>query len=258
MARPFCARGFLDKIVMMDDPGFEILYEQGPCLAVNKPSGLLTQAPPGIDSLELRIKNFIFKRGHPYDTVYLGIPHRLDRPASGAMVFCTKRRAARRLAEQFEDRQVTKIYWACVEGQIAPEENTWEDYILKVPGKPQAEVVSAGIAQARLAVLHYRVLDAGRWGSWLEIRLETGRTHQVRIQAASRGHPLLGDAQYGSGIPFGVQHEDLRLRAIALHARVLEFKHPVSKEMVSITAPVDENWKQITCNPEYNILNPEP
>jgi 23S rRNA pseudouridine1911/1915/1917 synthase len=232
----------------MDDPGFQILYEHGPCLAVNKPSGLLTQAPPGIDSLELRIKNFILKRGHPYDFVYLGIPHRLDRPASGAMVFCTKRRAARRLAEQFERREVNKTYWACVAGQVAPESGTWEDYILKVPGKPQAEVVAPGLPQSRLAVLHYRVLGASPWGSWLEIRLETGRTHQVRIQAASRGYPLLGDAQYGSKIPFGIQYDDLRLRAIALHARILDFKHPMTKEMVSITAPVDENWKHISCN----------
>ncbi len=235
----------MDRIVKMEDHGFQILYEQGPCLAVNKPSGVLTQAPPGIDSLEQRIKNFIFKRGHPYETVYLGIPHRLDRPASGAMVFCTKRRAARRLAEQFEERVVNKIYWACVEGQVEAEEGTWEDYILKVPGKAQAEVVGAGIAQSRQAVLHYRVLGVGAWGSWLEIRLETGRTHQVRVQAASRGHPLLGDAQYGSEIPFGRQYEDLRLRAIALHAHLLEFKHPMSKEMVSITAPVDENWRKI-------------
>jgi 23S rRNA pseudouridine1911/1915/1917 synthase len=240
-----CILSFTDKIIRMNDPGFQILYEQGPCLAVNKPSGLLTQAPPGIDSLETRIKNFLKERGHPYEFVYLGVPHRLDRPASGAVVFCTKRRAARRLAEQFQERLVNKIYWACVEGHVAPETSTWEDYIRKVPGNLQAEVVAPGLPQARLAVLHYRVLSVGPWGSWLEIRLETGRTHQVRIQAASRGYPLLGDAQYGSKIPFGPQYEDNRLRAIALHARVLEFKHPMTKEMVSITAPVDDNWKEI-------------
>jgi 23S rRNA pseudouridine1911/1915/1917 synthase len=243
----------------MDNPDFQILYEQGPCLAVNKPAGLLTQAPPGIDSLELRIKNFIRDRGHPYDFVYLGVPHRLDRPASGAMVFCTKRRAARRLAEQFEERLVNKIYWACVEGHVTPESGTWEDHLRKVPGNPQAEVVAPGLPQARHAVLHYRVLGAGQWGSWLEIRLETGRTHQVRIQAASRGHPLLGDAQYGSTIPFGAQHEDQRLKAIALHARILEFKHPMTKEMVSITAPTDENWDNASCGLVlHNQTNPEP
>jgi 23S rRNA pseudouridine1911/1915/1917 synthase len=249
-----------DKIKKMNDHGFDILYEEGPCLAVNKPAGLLTQAPPGIDSLELRIKNFIKQRGHPYDFVYLGVPHRLDRPASGSIVFCTKRRAARRLAEQFEERSVNKIYWACVEGRVSPESGTWQDYLRKVPGNPQAEVVSPDSPQARLAVLHYRVLDAFESGSWLEIRLETGRTHQIRIQAASRGHPLLGDAQYGSTIAFGPQHEDQRLRAIALHARLLEFKHPMTKEMVSITAPVDENWKNTICenfsaNPQY-FINP--
>ncbi len=213
----------------MDNHGFQILYEEGPCLVVNKPPGLLTQAPPGIDSLELRIKNFLKLRGHPYDFVYLGVPHRLDRPASGAIVFCTKRRAARRLAEQFEQRLVNKIYWACVEGHVAPQTGDWQDYIRKAPGNPQAEILAPGLPQARLAVLHYRVLGTGPWGSWLEVRLETGRTHQVRIQAASRGHPLLGDAQYGSTIPFGPQHEDRRLRAIALHARTLEFKHPMTK-----------------------------
>jgi 23S rRNA pseudouridine1911/1915/1917 synthase len=230
----------------MNNDGFQILYEEGPCLAVNKPAGLLTQAPPGIDSLEVRIKDFIKKRGHPYDFVYLGVPHRLDRPASGAIVFCTKRRAARRLAEQFEERLVNKIYWACVEGIVTPQSGTWEDYLRKVFGKPCAEVVAQDLPQARSAVLHYRTLGVCQWGSWLEIRLETGRTHQVRIQAASRGHPLLGDTQYGATIPFGVQYDDDRLRAIALHARVLEFKHPMTKEPVSITAPVDDNWQKIS------------
>jgi 23S rRNA pseudouridine1911/1915/1917 synthase len=228
----------------------EILYEEGPCLAVNKPPGLLTQAPPGIDSLETRIKSFLRERGHPYDFVYLGVPHRLDRPASGAIVFCTKRRAARRLAEQFEQRLVNKIYWACVEGCVEPQTGIWQDYIRKVPGNPQAEIVDPGLPQARLAVLHYRVLAVGPWGSWLEIRLETGRTHQVRVQAASRGHPVLGDAQYGSVAAFGSQHEDHRLRAIALHARTLEFQHPMTKQPVSISAPVDDNWGQILATSE--------
>lgn len=226
----------------MNEHGFDILYEEGPCLVVNKPAGLLTQAPPGIDSMELRIKELIRHRGHPYDFVYLGVPHRLDRPASGAMVFCTKRRAAHRLSKQFEERSVNKIYWAFVEGRVSPQTGTWQDYLRKIPGNPQAEVVAQGLPQAQLAVLHYQVLAVEDIGSWLEIRLETGRTHQIRIQAASRSHPLLGDFQYGSKIPFGPQHEDQRLRAIALHARVLEFKHPMSKEPVSITAPTDINW----------------
>jgi 23S rRNA-/tRNA-specific pseudouridylate synthase len=218
------------------DRGFDILYEQGPCLVVNKPAGLPTQAPPGIDSLEVRIKAFLQQRdAQPYG-VYLGVPHRLDRPASGAMVFATRIGPTRKLAKQFERREVKKLYWACVAGRPDPPEGTWQDCLRKVYGKPQAEVVPADHPEARLAVLHYRTLASTPWGSWLEIELETGRTHQVRIQAAS------GDFQYGSTVPFGPQPADERRRAIALHARTLAFRHPLGKQWVSVTAPAPEYW----------------
>jgi 23S rRNA pseudouridine1911/1915/1917 synthase len=222
--------------------GFQLLYEDGPCLVVCKPPGLPTQAPPGIDSLEVRIKDFLRKRDNPPHEVYLGVPHRLDRPASGAMVFGTRRRATQKLARQFEHREVKKLYWALVEGQPDPAAGTWQDFLRKVYGKPQAEVVAAGHPDGRLAVMHYRTLAVMESGAWLEIELETGRTHQVRIQAASRGHPVLGDFQYGSQVPFGPQHADERLRAIALHARMLAFRHPVGKQPVSVTAPTPEFW----------------
>jgi 23S rRNA pseudouridine1911/1915/1917 synthase len=230
----------------MQETELDILYEDGPCLVFNKPSGLPTQAPPGIDCLEVRIKRMLGRRtGRAAAEVYLGVPHRLDRTASGAIVFCTRRRPTRRLAEQFERRLVKKWYWAAVEGQVAPAEGLWEDHLRKIYGVPRAEIVPPDHPEGRLAVLHYRVLAAGAFGSLLEIRLETGRTHQVRVQAASRGHPLLGDALYGSAIPFGPHYEDQRLRAIALHARCLEFRHPVSKQWISVTAPAGKAWKEI-------------
>ena len=225
------------------EPGFEILYEVGPCLVVCKPPGVLTQAPPGVDSLEVRIKEFLQARDGGTDA-YLGVPHRLDRPASGVLVLAKDLRTTRKLGSQFELRRVHKVYWARVEGQVEPETGMWEDHVLKVPGEPRAEVVAPGHPQGRRAVLHYRVLKATAGGTWLEIELETGRTHQIRIQAASRGHPVLGDFQYGSTVPFGPQYEDVRLRAIALHARSLTFRHPVTREMVSITAPLAEYWEQ--------------
>jgi len=223
-------------------PGFEILYEQGPCLAVAKPPGLLTQAPPGIDSLETRIKSFLILRENKPGKAYLGVPHRLDRPASGAMVFAKHVRAARRLSEQFEERRVKKVYWACVEGPVEPGEGTWTDFVRKVPDEARAEIVDSNHPEGRIAVLHYRTVQAATWGTWLEIELETGRTHQIRIQAASRGHPVLGDVQYGSGVPFGPQPADVRLRAIALHARRMEFEHPMTRDAVSVEAPTPDFW----------------
>lgn len=224
---------------------FQILYEEGPCLVVCKPPGLPTQAPPGIDSLEVRIKAFLKDRDAPPHDVYLGVPHRLDRPASGAMVFATRRRAAQKLSRQFEYREVRKTYWACVQGRVDPLEGIWQDHLRKVYGKPQAEVVPADHPEAKIAVLRYRTLGSTDFGSVLEIELETGRTHQIRIQAASRGYPLLGDFQYGSTIPFGPQYADERLLAIALHARTLAFQHPATKQPVSVTAPTPEFWPTI-------------
>jgi RluA family pseudouridine synthase len=226
----------------MTESGLETLYEEGPCLVVNKPAGLLTQAPPGIDSLELRLKDMSRARRGKDGNVYLGVPHRLDRPASGAIVFAWHARAARRLAKQFERRQVQKTYWCCVAGTVEPAAGTWIDYVRKVPGEPLAQVVPEGHPEARVAVLHYRALGHTPYGAWLEITLETGRTHQVRIQAASRGYPVLGDVAYGSTVPFGPQFEDPRLRGIALHARVLVFRHPMTGEPVSITAPTSAAW----------------
>ncbi len=226
----------------MNSPPFDLLYESGPCLVVRKPAGLLTQAPPGIDSIEARIKAWIKQRDQKPGKVYLGVPHRLDRPVSGAMIFARHARAARRLSEQFEGRLIRKIYWACVEGVVDPGEGTWVDFVRKVPGEPRAELVSAEHPEGRRAVLHYKVRARAAWGTWLEIELETGRTHQVRIQASARGHAVLGDALYGSTVPFGVAHEDERLRAIALHGRSITFRHPMSQEMVTIEAAVTDDW----------------
>jgi 23S rRNA pseudouridine1911/1915/1917 synthase len=162
---------------------------------------------------------------------------------SGVIVFARHVRAARRISEQFEGRLVRKIYWACVTGQVSPPEGTWRDWLIKVYGQPRAEVVAEDHPHARPAVLHYRTLGQTPHGSWLEIELETGRTHQVRVQSASRGHPVLGDALYGSQVAFGEQFEDERLRSIALHARQLEFRHPMTQEPVTLVAPLPDTWR---------------
>jgi 23S rRNA pseudouridine1911/1915/1917 synthase len=228
-------------------PTLDILYDDGPVLVVNKPCGVLTQAPAGIDSLEIRVKEFFRRReGKPADAnIYLGLPHRLDRPVSGAIVLARHVRAAQRLSAQFENRTVSKAYWAFVEGAVTPEEGTWTDYLHKRHGMAQAEVVDASHPAAKHAVLHYRVMWQGPTGAWLEIELETGRTHQIRVQAASRGHAVVGDSQYGSALPFGDPALELRDRPIALHARQLGFRHPMKDESVAIIAPLPPEWEAL-------------
>jgi len=229
----------------MNDLGFDILRETETYLVVSKHPGILTQAPLGIDSLEVQIKAFLKERDHIPGEVYLGLPPRLDRPASGVMLFGKTLKATNKLARQFEVRYVAKVYWTCVEGHVAPDAGTWRDFMRKVPGEPHAEVVAPDHPEGRIAVLHYHVLGRGPWGSWLQIKLETGRTHQIRLQTATRGHPVLGDAQYGSTVPFGPQYEDRRLRAIALHARSLTFREPGTNADISVVAPVSDDWRAL-------------
>lgn len=244
----------------------EILYDNGPCLVINKRAGVLTQAPAGIDSLEVQVKAFYREREAKEGNIYLGLPHRLDRPVSGAIVFARHVRAAQRISTQFENRTVTKVYWAVVEGDVAGDEGTWTDHLHKRHGMSQSIVVPEDDPRGKIAILRYRVLGRGQiaepsWlgrfdmatsarpsqdGSaiytWLEVELETGRTHQIRVQCASRGHAVIGDAQYGSTMPFGEQFEDERLRGIALHARQLGFNHPMTNEPVDVIAPTPPAW----------------
>jgi 23S rRNA pseudouridine1911/1915/1917 synthase len=223
--------------------GVEVIYEQGPCLVVNKPGGVLTQAVPGIDSMEARIKQAIkLQTGKTQGDVYLGVPHRLDRPVSGAILFARHVRATRRLAEQFEGRMVRKTYWALLEGPFAEERGTWRDFMRKIPGEPRAEIVDRQHPEARLAILDFQVRQRLPNATWIEIELQTGRTHQIRLQTAARGFPVIGDSQYGATREFGPQSDDLRERWIALHARSLSFRHPMTREPVTVQAPLPQPW----------------
>lgn len=227
----------------MQPVGFRILYEEGPCLAVAKPAGVLTQAPPYIDSLERRVKEFLRIRDARPGKVYLGIPHRLDRPVSGILVMAKHARAAKRLSQQFERRMIEKLYWAWLEGELGSEAGTWTDRVRKIPDQAQAEVVSEDEPEGRDAVLHYRVLVRQEARTLVEITLETGRYHQIRAQASHRRHPVVGDQLYGATTCFGPAREDERERSIALHARQLSFYHPMTREPVSLVADLPDYWE---------------
>jgi 23S rRNA pseudouridine1911/1915/1917 synthase len=229
---------------MSDDP--VILFEDNYCLAVAKPAGLLTQGvPPGLPTLEALVKDYLRHRYHKPGNVYLGIPHRLDRPVSGAIVFARNTKAARRLAEQFQQRQVAKVYWAAVEGDVQTPEGVWEDWLRKLPEEARAERSEPGTPGARQAVLRYRRLQPCAGGTLLELRPETGRMHQLRVQAALRGWPIRGDAAYGARLTFGPPAELPRDRIIALHARSLTFLHPIRYEPVTVVAPLPETWREL-------------
>lgn len=243
-----------------------LLLEDGPLLAFNKPAGLLTQGVPHgaqlaaggeIPTLESQVKAFLKSKYNKPAGVYLGIPHRLDRAVSGVVVFAKNSKAAARLAEQFRDRQVRKVYWALVETPPTAPAGTLEDWLLKDPAEAHVTVVPPGTAGAKLARLSYRVLPTlphNLGGKLLEIELETGRMHQIRVQLASRGWPIWGDLAYGATHPWAAptanaETADARLQTIALHARKLILQHPVRYDEVSIEAPLPEPW-QTALGPE--------
>ena len=239
-------------MVNPSDQTISIIRQTRQVIVVNKPNGLATQAPSGIDSLEFRVKRFLDgqrddrQQSTDGKAVYLGVPHRLDRPASGVIIFASDKPAARFLAEQFRERRVGKTYWALVTGHVDPKRGTWEDWMRKVPGEARSEICSPDFGGAQIARLHYQVLaetGAGALASCLlEIDLDTGRSHQIRVQAGSRQHPIVGDELYGSQEWFGPRVDDVRRRAIALHARHLEVADPAGGDTLSLVAPLGQDW----------------
>lgn len=233
-----------------DSTELKVLYFQQECLVLSKMGGILTQAPPGIESVESMVRrHFRNQNNVPLEeAVYVGMPHRLDRPASGAMLFAESKKVARKLSLQFEKRTVKKTYWAIVAGIDFESEGTWKDWMRKVPDKPESEICQENDSGAQLAELSYQVIVRDANYSLLQIKLETGRTHQIRLQTSSRGLPILGDAQYGSNVPFGPQTLDQRRRWIALHSRSIDFWHPKLHHPVLVTADVPECWLEFDCD----------
>ena len=215
-------------------PPPNIIYEQRGIIVFNKPPGLLTQAPPGIDSLELRARQFLMKRDNSPSKIYLTPIHRLDRCVSGIVVFARNVRAAKRVSAQFQNRTVEKKYLARVEGRIEFEGELLQDFMRKVPDEARSEIVAQDHPDAKNAELKFEVRDREDTATLVEIELLTGRTHQIRLQFASRGHSILGDSLYESKIPFGEQTVDLRLRQIALHAWRIKLDHPIDDEQVEL------------------------
>lgn len=222
-----------------------ILCEDGPLLAVIKPAGLLTQGvPDGLPSLEHWVRDYLRQTYQKPGNVYLGIPHRLDRPVSGVIVFARNSKAAARLAEQFRERQVRKWYLCVVEGVPAEAAGHLSDWLLKDAAAAHVSVVSPDTPQARLAELRYERLATDGERSLVRVELLTGRMHQIRVQLASRGWPILGDHQYGSTVEIRQPNlsETARGDVILLHAARLDLKHPIRYTPLTLTAPPPDFW----------------
>jgi 23S rRNA pseudouridine1911/1915/1917 synthase len=226
-----------------------ILFEDHHLLVVNKPAPLLTQAPSSVPSLESLSKAYLKEKYSKPAGVYLGIPHRLDRPVSGVVCFARNTKAAQRVHAQFQEHKVTKVYWALVEGDVVADAGVWEDWIRKVAEESRVERAAEGEPGAKLAMLGYRVLERMAGSTLLELSPLTGRTHQLRVQTAWRSHPVLGDSTYGSARSFGPVGEQPRDRVIALHARSLAIAHPFTKEPLKFVAPLPHYWGALASEP---------
>jgi 23S rRNA pseudouridine1911/1915/1917 synthase len=220
----------------------EILYEDNHCLAVNKPAGLPSQDDEtGDPSLVSWARDDLKARYHKPGNVYVGLVHRLDRPTSGVVLLARTSKAASRLSEQFRSGRIAKLYWAIVEGGPEDAEGQWVDFLEKDREANRVRVLAGGTRAAREARVDFRVLRRGKGRTKLELRPVTGRSHQLRVQLASRGMPILGDQKYGSAV---VLAADFGRRRIALHARELTFKHPTRVEEISVVAPVQADWPE--------------
>jgi len=180
------------------------------------------------------IKNFIKKRDHKPGNVFLGLVHRIDRPTSGLVIYAKTSKALSRLTQMVKNREITKTYWALVPKELIPNTQRLVHYLKKNEKTNKATVFPKATDGAKEAILNYEVLKVLDNYQLLEIDLETGRHHQIRAQLSKIGVPIKGDLKYGAARsnPDG---------GISLHARKLEFTHPVTKENITITAPVPEN-----------------
>ncbi|HKU39004.1 MAG TPA: RNA pseudouridine synthase [Polyangiales bacterium] len=217
-----------------------ILHLDNHLIAVWKPPGLLTQGDrSGQPNLLDEVKAWLGRTYHKPGNVFLGLLHRLDRQVAGVVLFARTSKAASRLSEQFRERKVEKIYWALVQGRLAPPAGELTHYIDPQPDRPSVVAYTVPGAGRQLARLRYRTLREARDVSAIELVLETGRKHQIRAQLAATAHPILGDVQYRATRAWEGD-------GIALVAKRLVVSHPISKQSLAIEVPAElcpfRNW----------------
>jgi RluA family pseudouridine synthase len=225
---------FTVKVTIVVD-SIPVLWSSESLLVVNKPAGVSTQAPHVHDSLECRLQEQLAP-----NVKYLAFPHRLDRPVSGVILVATSKLAAKLLGAQFEARKIEKTYLACVAGNVDLSTDTlWIDWIRKTTDEARVDIVAANSENAKLAETYVQRLgySPDHGCSIIRLRPNTGRMHQLRVQAAHRGFPILGDNIYGTAETVDRPPFSFHPLEIALHAHTIAFHEPKRGIRTTVTAP---------------------
>ena len=212
-----------------------VLYEDNHIIVINKAAGEIVQGDKtGDQSLCDTMKTYLKEKYAKPGNVFVGLPHRLDRPVSGVVVLAKTSKALERLNTMFRDGNVKKIYWAITKERPAESEGELKSWILRNEKMNKSFCYPKEVKGSKNALLYYRHIAESQNYNLIEVELKTGRHHQIRCQLASIGCPIKGDLKYGAkrSNPDG---------SISLHARYVEFIHPVSKELIQVTAPVPDN-----------------
>ncbi|MBS1447436.1 MAG: RNA pseudouridine synthase [Odoribacter sp.] len=225
----------------------EILYEDNHIIAINKKTSDIVQADKSGDvPLSEEVKAYIKEKYNKPGEVFLGIPHRIDRPVSGVVLFARTTKALTRLNKMFQEHyeEIKKTYWAIVGNLPSQDSATLIHYMVRDTEKNKSHAYDKEKKGSKKAILEYKLIGRSQRYYLLEIKLLTGRHHQIRCQLAKIGCPIKGDLKYG----FPRSNEN---GGISLHAREISFIHPVSKERITITAtpPLKDNlWKEFYQN----------
>ena len=209
----------------------EVLFEDNHLLIVNKKSGDIVQGDKtGDKPLSEVVKEYIKEKYNKPGEVFLGVVHRLDRPTSGIIIFARTSKALERLNKMLRDRDISKTYWAVIKKNSKKTRDTLIHFLKKNPKNNKSTVFKKEAEGSKKAILHYKTIKNLENYSLLEIDLETGRHHQIRAQLSFIGSPIKGDLKYGAP-------RSNKDGSIHLHARKINFIHPVSKKEISIIAP---------------------
>lgn len=221
--------------VLSNKDNLQVIYEDNHIIVVNKRAGDLVQGDKtGDKPLSDVIKNYIAEKYNKPGNVYLGTVHRLDRPTTGLVIFSKTSKALPRLNKLFVSKDISKTYWALVKNKPEKEADTLIHWLKKNPKNNKSTAYIKEVPDSKKAILHYKIIKKLDNYYLLEVNLETGRHHQIRSQLSCIGSPIKGDLKYG----FDRSNKDA---SISLHARNIQFTHPVSKDDLNITAPLPKD-----------------